>query len=92
MVVDAIELDSWKKMNVHYAKVVFSYEVICYQLNLLKNEIQLSESFFDKVIYDYKDKIGYAAELSLEMVDLLEQRCLLLVGRFQCLSKIELHS
>ena len=39
---DAIELDSWKKMNVHYAKVLFSYEVICYQLSLLKNEIQLS--------------------------------------------------
>ena len=37
LVVDVIELDSWKKMNVHYAKVVFSYEVIiCYQLNLFK--------------------------------------------------------
>ena len=69
---DAIELDSWKKMNIHYAKVVFSYDVICYQLNLSKNEIQLSESFFDKVINYYKDKIGYLAELLLEMVDLLK--------------------
>ena len=80
---DAIELDSWKKMNVHYAKVVFSYEVICHQLTLLKNEIQLSDSFFDEVIYDYKDKIGYAAELLLEKVYLLKKRFVLLVQYLQ---------
>ena len=76
---DAIELDSWKKMNVHYAKVVFSYEVICYQLTLLLHEMQLSDSFFDEVIYDYRDKIGYAAEMLLDMVDLLKKRCSLLI-------------
>ena len=73
LVVDAIELDGWKKMNVYYAKVVFLYEVICYQLYLLKNEIQLSQSFFDMVLYDYQDKIGYEAELLLDMFDLLKK-------------------
>ena len=66
-------------MNVHFAKVVFSYDVICYQLNLLKNDVQLSESFFDKVINDNKGKIGYSAESVLEMIGLFKKRCLLLV-------------
>ena len=56
----------------HYAKVVFSYEVICYQLNLVRKEIQLPPCFFDQIMDEYKDKIGYQAELLLEMVDLLK--------------------
>ena len=57
-------------MNVHYAKVVFLYNVIYYQLNSSIIEIQLSDGFFDKVINYYKDEIGYSVELLLEMVDL----------------------
>ena len=65
LVLDAIELDNWKKMNVHYAKVVFSYDVICYQLNSIRKEIQLQPCFFDQIMDEYKDKIGYSAELLL---------------------------
>ena len=67
----AVDLDKWSKMNVHYAKVIFTDDTINYQLNVLRQKLGLNSNFFDNIIQEYCVKIGFEAELLLDKISLL---------------------